>query len=192
MGDLAGDRRGGRGDGRRRHPAPCQRQREQRLRHRAPHQPGVQGRTKLVSGGLELAGDRPVWGWGSGSFGAAFQKHIKRARTVNSHSEPVTVLAEQGAIGAAVYLATLAVALFALLRGAAASAARAAVAACFIALIVHSLGYGSFIIDPATWALLGLGLALARQAPPQGALATGAAGISPGSRFTKPREPTTV
>ncbi len=36
------------------------------------------GRVDLVTGGLELAGDRPLWGWGSGSFGAAFARHIDR------------------------------------------------------------------------------------------------------------------
>ena len=38
--------------------------------------------------------------------------------------------------------------------------ARAGVAACYAALLVHSLGYAGFAIDPATWALLALGLAL--------------------------------
>ena len=63
------------------------------------------GRVDLVRGGLELAEDRPVWGWGSGSFGAAFSRHIERARTTVSHSEPITVAAEQGAIGLVVYVA---------------------------------------------------------------------------------------
>ena len=35
--------------------------------------------------------------------------------------------------------------------------ARAGVAACYAALLVHSLGYAGFAIDPATWALLALG-----------------------------------
>ena len=48
--------------------------------------------------------------------------------------------------------------------GAASSPARAAVAACMAAMVVHSLGYAGFVIDPATWALLALGVALR---PPQ-------------------------
>jgi O-antigen ligase len=127
------------------------------------------GRVDLVKGGLELAEDRPGWGWGSGSFGAAFQRRIERARTVNSHSEPITVAAEQGAIGVAVYLALLAASLVALLAGARASPARAAVAACFVAMIVHSLGYASFTTDPATWALIAIGIALARAPAPAAA-----------------------
>ena len=97
------------------------------------------GRVDLVRGGLELAEDRPIWGWGSGSFGAAFSRHIERARTTVSHSEPITVAAEQGAIGLAVYLALVVVALVVLLSGGVASAGPAAAAACFVAMLVHSL-----------------------------------------------------
>ena len=120
------------------------------------------GRVSLARGGLDLAGDRPIAGWGSGSFGAAFARHIQRAKTTVSHSEPITVAAEQGAIGLIVYLALLVLALAVLLSGAGASAGTAAVAACFVAMVVHSLGYAAFAIDPATWALIGLGLAIRR------------------------------
>ena len=106
-------------------------------------------------------GDRPVWGWGSGSFGAAFSRHIERAKTTVSHTEPITVAAEQGGIGLIVYLA-LVVARpdRPVQRGERARWRRAATAACFVAMVVHSLGYAAFTIDPATWALLGLGVAL--------------------------------
>ena len=123
------------------------------------------GRVDLVRGGLELAEDRPIWGWGSGSFGAAFSRHIERARTTVSHSEPITVAAEQGGIGLAVYLALVVVALVVLLGGGVASAGPAAAAACFVAMLVHSLSYAGFAIDPATWALLGMGVALRRSRP---------------------------
>ena len=99
------------------------------------------GRVDLVRGGLELAEDRPVWGWGSGSFGAAFSRHIERAKTTVSHSEPITVAAEQGAIGLVVYVALVVLALVVLFSGAGGSAATAATAACFVAMLVHSLGY---------------------------------------------------
>ena len=42
---------------------------------------------------------RPIAGYGSGSFGRAFFEHIEQARTTVSHSEPITVAAEQGVIG---------------------------------------------------------------------------------------------
>jgi hypothetical protein len=120
------------------------------------------GRVGLVRGGLELAEDRPVWGWGSGSFGAAFSRHIERARTTVSHSEPITVAAEQGAIGLVAYGALLALSLVVLLSGGGASAGTAAAAACFVAMLVHSISYAGFAIDPATWALLGMGVGLRR------------------------------
>jgi putative inorganic carbon (hco3(-)) transporter len=122
------------------------------------------GRVDLVGGGLDLAGDRPVWGWGSGSFGRAFIEDIHQATTTNSHSEPITVAAEQGGIGIVLYVALVACALVVVLQGAGGSVTRAAVAACFVAMIVHSLGYAGFVIDPATWALLAVALALRRQA----------------------------
>ena len=122
------------------------------------------GRVDLVSGGLELAGDRPLWGWGSGSFGGAFARHIERAKTTVSHTEPITVAAEQGGIGLIAYVALVVLALFVLVSGAGASVATAAAAACFVAMVVHSLGYAAFAIDPATWALLGVGVGLRRPA----------------------------
>jgi len=127
---------------------------------------GGAGRTSLVHGGLELAADRPVWGWGSGAFGEAFYTHIERAKTTASHDTPIATAAEQGVIGLAVYaalvLAALAVMLAPDVRG---SPARAGVAALLVVMIVHSLGYASFLEDPATWAVLALGLVLAQRTP---------------------------
>ena len=145
------------------------------------------GRVDLVRGGLELAQDRPVWGWGSGSFGAAFSRHIERAPTTVSHSEPITVAAEQGAIGLVVYAGLLALALVVLLSGGGASAGTAAAGACFVAMLVHSLSYAGFAIDPATWALLGMGVALRRLRPVPAAVpaAVGDRGAIP----PRPRRP---
>jgi putative inorganic carbon (HCO3(-)) transporter len=119
------------------------------------------GHTDLIEGGLELAEDRPIAGWGSGSFGAAFVQEVDQsAQQIVSHAEPVTVAAEQGAIGVVVYVALLGTALGTLLGARPGAAAeRSAVAACFIAMIVHSIAYAAFVIDPATWTLLALGVA---------------------------------
>ena len=88
-----------------------------------------------------------------------------------SHSEPITVAAEQGVIGLVVYITLLVTSLVVLLgAGAGRSLARTAVGACYVAILIGSFGYTGFTIDPATWALLGLGLAL-RRGPP-GAPAT--------------------
>jgi putative inorganic carbon (hco3(-)) transporter len=119
------------------------------------------GRVSLITGGYDLTRDRPIYGWGSGSFGKAFKDHVDRhAQTTVSHSEPLTVGAEQGAIGLVVYAALIVLSLLVLLPGARESLAATAVAACFIALFVHSLGYADFSVDPAMWALLGVGVAL--------------------------------
>lgn len=123
------------------------------------------GHADLIEGGLELTGSRPIAGWGSGSFGRAFYEQIEQARTTVSHSEPITVAAEQGAIGLVVYVALLIAALVCLLgAGAHALLARSLVAACFVVMLIDSLGYTGFTTDPATWALLGLGVALRRAA----------------------------
>jgi hypothetical protein len=69
-------------------------------------------------------------------------------------------------IGLLVYAALLVSALATLLgAGVRASLARMAVAACFITMLIDSFGYTGFVIDPATWALLGLGVALRRDPP---------------------------
>jgi hypothetical protein len=125
------------------------------------------GHVPLAEGGIDLAEDRPFAGWGSGSFGAAFYEQIdKTAKTNVSHAEPITVAAEQGAVGLLVYLGLLAAALMTLFGGRpGGSVARSAVAACFVAMLVHSIGYAAFAIDPATWSLLALGIALRARAP---------------------------
>ncbi len=137
----------------------------------------ARGQVDLVKGGIRLARDRPVWGWGSGSFGAAFSRHIERAKTTVSHTEPITVAAEQGVVGLVAYLALVVLALIVMFKGASASAATAATAACFVAIVVHSLGYAAFTIDPATWALLGVGVALRRTGPLVADPAAAAAGL---------------
>jgi putative inorganic carbon (HCO3(-)) transporter len=119
------------------------------------------GHSSLIKGGLDLARDRPVYGFGSGSFGRAFYERIERARTTVSHSEPITVAAEQGAVGLVVYLALLISAFITLLgAGARGSPARSLVAACFVVMFIDSLGYTGFTTDPAMWALVGAGVAL--------------------------------
>lgn len=77
------------------------------------------GRANLVSGGTDLFAQRPLWGYGSGSFPRAYREHIatKKAPVSVSHTEPVTVAAEQGLIGLVAYAALLAVALWTMSSG---------------------------------------------------------------------------
>ena len=124
------------------------------------------GRSKLISGGLDLFARRPLQGFGSGSFEVEYKRHTNATAenaTSASHTIPVTVAAEQGLPGLAVYVALLLAALFVLFRRAGRSPPRIALAACFVALVLHTWAYADFLEDPFTWAILAIGVALARQ-----------------------------
>ena len=145
----------------------------------------TEGHSSLVEGGVELAERRPLYGYGSASFSKAFAEaeDVRPGETTISHTEPVTVAAEQGLVGIAAYLALLAAALWTLFAGIRAVApglggrfkslgqgdraelgpARIAMAAAFSALIVHTIGYAAFLTDPLTWALLAMGGVLAAE-----------------------------
>jgi putative inorganic carbon (HCO3(-)) transporter len=124
------------------------------------------GRGSLLSGGIRLFGDRPIWGFGSGSFETAYHAHNAKAGSLTaSHTIPVTIAAEQGLIGELAYLALIVTAVVTLLRGARGDPVRAAVGAAFLALLFHTMLYADFLEDPFTWALLGIGAVLARTAP---------------------------
>jgi putative inorganic carbon (hco3(-)) transporter len=132
------------------------------------------GRAHLVSGGLELFAHRPLWGYGAGGFPRAYLEHIvtHKAPVSVSHTEPVTVAAEQGLIGLIAYAALIVTALWAMGSGLFASRvggttgpARQAVLAAFVALLVHTMAYAGFYEDPITWVLLATGASLAAAAP---------------------------
>jgi len=127
------------------------------------------GRAGLVSGGFDLFRVRPLWGYGSGSFVHEYRRHHPgSSQTLSaSHTIPITIAAEQGLIGEAVYVALVVFALIGLLPGARGSPARAAVAAAFVALVFHTMLYADFLEDPFSWALLGLGIALAASSRPE-------------------------
>ncbi len=147
------------------------------------------GRANLVSGGLDLFAERPIWGYGSGSFQRAYrdQAENKDVPVSISHTEPVTVAAEQGLVGLALYVALIVLALWTMSSSIRAGppaggagmgsspaalededsipgtgpAGRAAVLAAFVALLVHTFAYAGFFEDPITWVLLAVGASLA-------------------------------
>jgi O-antigen ligase len=145
----------------------------------------TEGHGTLVSGGLKLARHRPLYGYGSASFSKEFarEEHVPPGDTTISHSEPVTVAAEQGAIGILAYLGLLAAALWTMFSGMRSIApglgarlrtlgrghrvelgpARIALATAFGALLVHTIGYAAYLTDPLTWALLAVGGVLAAE-----------------------------
>jgi putative inorganic carbon (HCO3(-)) transporter len=126
------------------------------------------GRGNLLSGGIRLFADRPVWGFGSGSFQTAYHAHNPASGPLTaSHTIAVTIAAEQGLIGEIAYVALVVVAVTVLIRGAGADPARAAIGAAFIALVLHTELYADFLEDPFTWVLLGIGVALAGQPTPK-------------------------
>ncbi|MEA2212534.1 MAG: hypothetical protein QOF83_2482 [Solirubrobacteraceae bacterium] len=121
------------------------------------------GRGGLVSGGIALFGERPVWGYGSGSFQKEYKRH-HRARPTSltaSHTIPVTVGAEQGLIGELAYIGLVLTAFICLVRRARGDPVRSALAAAFVALVFHTMLYADFLEDPETWALLAIGVSLA-------------------------------
>jgi O-antigen ligase len=130
------------------------------------------GRATLITVGLEMFADRPLEGYGSGSFEREYKAHAGTAHSSAenaasaSHTIPVTVAAEQGIIGLVVYLALLVTALIVLFDGAGRSPPRIAIAAAFAALILHTWTYADFLEDPFTWALLAIGVSLARTGKP--------------------------
>jgi putative inorganic carbon (hco3(-)) transporter len=146
------------------------------------------GRANLVSGGVDLFEERPLWGYGSGAFQRAYRDHSDNPDlpVSISHTEPVTVAAEQGLLGLALYLALIVLALWTMSSGLFASRAggigrggvedgparsapplpmtgpaRQAVLAAFIALLAHTMAYAGFFEDPITWVLLAVGASLA-------------------------------
>ncbi|HVX34510.1 MAG TPA: O-antigen ligase family protein [Solirubrobacterales bacterium] len=134
----------------------------------------LSGRGNLISGGAELFSERPLWGYGSGSFQKAYENHLetkKKAPVTISHTEPVTVGAEQGLIGLAAYVALVVVSLWTMGAGLWARGpdrdpphvfiARAAILAAFVALLVHTMAYAGFFQDPITWVLMAIGASLA-------------------------------
>jgi O-antigen ligase len=155
------------------------------------------GRVDLMRGGLSMFADRPLYGYGSGSFAERFRAREKKGEAQAasaSHTIPITVAAEQGVIGLAAYVFVL-VASFRLLFGGllrlrnepepgARLLGRMVVAAAFAALVFHTLLYADFLEDPIVWTLIGIGVAL-RRGPlrARGTVTTGAPAtesVSPG------------
>jgi len=134
------------------------------------------GRANLVSGGIHLFSQRPIYGYGSGSFPKAYRQHVKtrKAPVSVSHTEPITNAAEQGLLGLAAYIALVVTALWTMATNLRPSLsppatgparqipiARAAILATFAALIVHTMAYAGFFEDPITWVLLAAAVSLA-------------------------------
>jgi O-antigen ligase len=122
------------------------------------------GRSDLVANSTDIVRDHPAGGVGIGAeekvseeLGASADRLAKA-----SHTTPLTVAAELGIVGVAVYLAFLAAAVrlfyLAWLRDRLLGLGAAVV---FLAIFVHSLFYSGFFEDPLVWLSLALAAAVA-------------------------------
>jgi O-antigen ligase len=120
-----------------------------------------------------MAADRPLWGYGSGSFADQYRERervLSSRISAESHTIPVTVAGEQGVLGLAAYLFLLFSAFELVFGGLKRTlrrrpatvvlVARCVVAASFCALLLHTLVYAAFLEDPLTWTLLAMAAAL--------------------------------
>ena len=186
--DARSRRRGGRGD----RGTLGEGRDERALAARRRHGRGVQGAADRRRGHRRpAAASSEIVGKGSPSRNA-------------SHTTPLTVLAELGVIGFALYAWLLAAAGWALVLVARTDRAfGVGLAAVLLALVVHSLLYAGFFEDPLTWGVIGLACGGARpRTEPRARLRTatdasparsGAAGtLTPGRRdrpFASCRKP---
>jgi hypothetical protein len=118
-------------------------------------------RTERVEDTARVVEHNPVAGVGIGGQPRASRELIGSDRpnaNFVSHTTPLTVAAELGAIGLALYVWLLAggARLIELVRRRE-QALGLALAASFVALFVHALFYSGFLEDPITWLVLGVG-----------------------------------
>lgn len=143
------------------------------------------GRANLVGQGIRIAADHPLLGVGAGGFSREYARRLgipgRDPKRVASHTTPVTVAAEEGVVGLALFGWLLAAALLATLRGLGrgfTSRVSLATGVVLVAIAVHSLFYSAFFEDPMTWALLGL-VGLAARVPKKAAPPPAEAGAAP-------------
>ena len=126
------------------------------------------GRSRLVSVTLDAFKERPIAGVGIGGQPRASSELAGKGSPSRnaSHTTALTMLAELGVIGLALYVWTLAAAGWALLlvtrRDLALGVGLTAV---LLALVVHSLLYAGFFEDPLTWGVFGVAAAVLAVAP---------------------------
>jgi O-antigen ligase len=136
-----------------------------------------EGRFDLMRGGLTIWRDEPVVGTGLGAFETRFEETLtpteqRRVRVVISHNTPVTVLSETGVVGFALFLALLAGAGWAAVRGSRGQGpdgwARWTLGAMLAGIVVHSLLYAALFEDPFAWVAVAAATAIGMTARPAG------------------------
>jgi O-antigen ligase len=122
------------------------------------------GRWNRVEGTADVVREAPLFGVGLGAQPEASQDLAQQngARTARfvSHTTPLTVAAELGIVGLAIYALLLAAAIRMILLLRRRDLALAlSLGAVLLALFVHALAYSGFFEDPVTWLTLGIGAA---------------------------------
>jgi hypothetical protein len=127
------------------------------------------GRSRLVTVTTRVIRNHPLVGVGIGSQPLASSKEAKSrlaARRDASHTTPLTVLAELGAVGFLLYLAFLAAAVRLLFLTARRHRGFGlGLAAAFLVLFLHSLFYSGFFEDPLMWGTLAVAAGSLAAAP---------------------------
>jgi O-antigen ligase len=118
------------------------------------------GRASLIANGIRIAKAHPALGVGLGGFEHAYAKRTHRTpKKSASHNTPVTVAAEQGAIGFVLFfwlLGALFLAAFRRIDHPVYGLLALSSGLGLLAIFVHSLAYNDFFEDPTTWLLIGL------------------------------------
>jgi putative inorganic carbon (HCO3(-)) transporter len=129
------------------------------------------GRSTLATRGVKLALHHPVLGVGVGGFKRAYADlaHLrgKEPKAAASHTTPISVAAETGLPGLALFLALVIASLgtaFRRLRDGFDANARLVFGLALTAIFVHSVFYNALFEDPTFWGLLGLIAVAARAA----------------------------
>ncbi len=126
------------------------------------------GRSRLVEITLDAFRINPAVGVGIGGQPLASAKENGRrtSRRSASHTTPLTVLAELGVVGFALYAWLLVATAWALLLVARRSRLLGlGLAGVLVVLFVHSLLYAGFFEDPLTWGVLGIAAAVLSSSP---------------------------
>ena len=121
------------------------------------------GRADLIANGARIALDHPIAGVGIGGFKRAYADRTglrgEEPKRAASHNTPITVAAETGFPGLALFAWLLVAALLAAWRRLPRSLDGRVSLACGLvlaAIAVHSLFYNAFFEDPTVWGVLAL------------------------------------
>ncbi len=139
-------------------------------------------RSTLVAHGIRIAVHHPVIGVGIGGFRRAYAEITgmsgRNLRKAASHTTPVTIAAEEGVIGFALFLWLLGTSLLVTFRRAGPTFSGRVQLVCALALTaiaVQSLFYADFFEDPMTWGFLAIAVAAPLTLPKEESAVSGGA-----------------